>query len=144
MRVITLTPVIDTNAYADGDAVGGLLTFPKVALAPLFDAEILGATLIDVGDQGAAMTLALFDRAFTPTANNAAYAPTDADIVNALANIVFPAADHLGGTINLVASVRLNQPIVLNGTDLFGQLFTQGTPTYAAVTNLHLKLFLRS
>ena len=144
MHVVTVSPTISTAIYASGDAVGGLLTFANAVRKTSFTGTIVAATLIDAGAQSAALVLQLFDRTFTPTADQAAYAPSDADIVNAIANIPFATADYVGGSANKVAHVRnLGIPLVCLASDLFGQLFlTAGTPTFPGDDNLTVKLFI--
>ncbi len=144
MREIVVTPVITAGAYSAADAVGGLLTFPNALIAPAFAGEIVGAVLIDQAAQDAAMVLQLFHTTFTPTADNAAYAPSDVDIVNAIANIPFLAADYFGGTLNTIAIRSLSLPVDGVAGSLFGQLFTQGTPTYVAVDDLTVKLLMKA
>lgn len=145
IRKLEVTPTISTLIYAAGDAVGGLMEFPFAIGYPGKTGRIVGIEIVDKAAQAAAMTLQLFDRTFTPTADNAAYAPSDADAANAVGNIAVAAADYAGGTLNKIATKGdLSIPFQLpsNGTSLFGQLFTQGTPTYASASDLIVKLFV--
>ena len=143
MREIQVEPVISAGIYAAGDAVGGLLTFTNALNAPAFSGEIVGCTIIDRAAQGAELLLQLFRSTFTPTADQALYDPSDADIANAIANVSVLAADYFGGTSNAVAIVPLALPVDGVGKSLFGQLCTQGTPTYGAVDALSVKLLMR-
>ncbi len=144
MRVIAVTPVIGAGAYGSADAVGGLLTFSKALIAPRFDGEIVGLTLVDRSASDAALALQLFDRTFTPTDDNDAYDPSDGDIANAIANIPIATTDYIGGASNSVASKALAIPIDALGEDLFGQLcLTAGTPTFG-VGALTIKLMMRA
>ena len=63
---------------------------------------ILTGACMGEGDQSAALTLQLFDRTFTATADADAYAPSDADIANVIANINVAAVDYGGGSLNSV------------------------------------------
>lgn len=142
MRVITVSPTIATGAYSANDAVGGLLTFVNALNQPRFAGEIVGLTVIDRAAQDAPLVLQLFDRTFTPTADLDPYNPSDADIANAIANIPIAAADYFGGSGNTVAIISLSIPVDIGAGSLFGQLFTQGTPTYGADDALTLKLLM--
>lgn len=142
MRVITVSPTIATGAYSAGDAVGGLLDFANALNQPHFAGEIVGLAVIDRAGQDAPLVLQLFDRTFTPTADLDPYNPSDADIANAVANIPILAADYFGGASNTIAIVSLALPVDGVAGSLFGQLFTQGTPTYGADDALTLKLLM--
>jgi hypothetical protein len=153
-RVIIQTPAITAGAYSAGDAVGGLLEFENACSPFSPRGTIISAILTDNAKQSALMHLHLFDRAFTPTADNAAFSVTDADLAHYLGSIQFIAAEHnifadnsacMGGqSIAIGPLAALQLPIVLvdGGTSLFGQLQTGGTPTYAATDDLAVKLIL--
>ena len=143
MKVIEVTPTISTSIYAAGDAVGGLLEFPFAGGSDGQGGRIVGAVIVDEGNQDAPLTLQLFDETFTATADQAAFDPSDADVQKSIGNIPFVAADYDGGSSNSVATKPdLNMPYVPVGTSLFGQLFTSGTPTYVATDDLTVKLFV--
>ncbi len=144
MRQVIVSPTIAATAYTADDAVGGLLTFPNALLAPHFAGEIVGITVIDRAAQDAALVLQLFDQTFTPTADLDPYNPSDADLANAVANVVIPAANYAGGAGNSLAFVPLAIPVDGISGSLFGQLFTSGTPTYGVATALTLKLLMRA
>ena len=143
MKVIEVTPTISTLIYAAGDAVGGLLEFPFAGGSDGQGGRIVGAAVVDEGDQAAALKLALFDVTFTATADQAAFDPSDDDMRNCIGIIDFAAADYAGGVNNQIATKsNLGMPYVPVGTSLFGQLFTSGTPTYPATNDLTVKLFV--
>ena len=68
-REITQTPAITAGAYHAGDAVGGLLTFANAASVYKGDGIISKLTLVDNAKQAAVLTLWLFDRTFTASAD---------------------------------------------------------------------------
>lgn len=142
MRSVTVTPTISVAIYAAGDAVGGLLTFALAPDAPIASGKITGVTVIDRGAQSAPLVLQLFKAAITPSADNAAYAVSDADAANAIGNVSIVAGDYAGGTLNKVATKQVELPFALpQGTSsVFGQLSTSGTPTYASVGDLSVVL----
>ena len=146
-KSFTATPVISAaGIYASGDALGGLLTFEDVCSAFEPGAEIVGAYLIDQDKESVLTKLLLFDRSVTPTADNSPLDVSDADLLNLIAVIEFPAASYVALNDNSVCHVEPDIPIKLvdAGTDLFGLLATYGTPTYTAVNDLIVKLIVRT
>lgn len=145
-RVITLTPAIDTAIYASGDALGGKLFFPLATAAGLEAGRIISATIIDLDKQQAPIDLMLFDRNFTETANNAPWAPSNADLAFAIGFVRFVAGDYGVSTTAAIASLRN----LIQGYNLMpgvlgisGQMVVRGTPTYTAAGNLTVKLCLQ-
>lgn len=146
MKAFSATPVISAGGvYAAGDAVGGLLTFENVCPPYVAEAFILGAALIDLDKESDLLTLLLFDRAITPTADNSPIDPSDADLAYLIAAIPFPAASYIDFNASSACAIQCQIPIVLidNGVHLYGQLVSGATPTYTAVGDLTVKLFLR-
>ena len=141
--VVTDTPTITAGIYSANDAVGGLITFTNAVSPDLRTGTIQAFILIDDGLQSDATELHLFDRAFTPTADNAAFAPSDADLLNHLGYVELATGDYTDFATNSVGFVKNQKlPFVLNGTSLFGQLVTRGTPTYTATDDLTVKLVI--
>jgi hypothetical protein len=130
------TPTISAgSAYAAGDALGGLLTFANVARFSGAGVRLKSFIMIDEDLEQAATELVLFDRTFTASTNNAVFDPTDADLLNLVA--VVPIALYAAFNDNCVGySCDIDIPLVLNGTSLFGQLVTRGTPTYTATDDI--------
>lgn len=143
-RETVANPVVSLVAYAAGDAVGGLLEFPLALPYPGKSGRVVGIQIIDRDAIAAGLTLQLFKQTFTPSADNAAFAPSDADAANAIGNIAVVAGDYAGGTLNKVAAKATDLPFQLpaTGTSLFGQLFTQGTPTYVSTGALTVRLLI--
>ena len=139
-----LTPTVSTTpAYTAKDAVGGLLTFTNAARASGGSLVIEALTVIDKSQQMPEMDLVLFDRTFTATADNAIFAPSDADMANVLCVIPVVSADWKDFSTNSMATVLRQIPVVLNGTSLFGQLVTRSTPTFIATTDIVVILHVR-
>ncbi len=146
-RVITLTPVITTDAYTAGDALGGLLKFENVLFNPKRTGVALSLTIIDKASQDAETELVLFSETFTATADNAAFAPSDADLLNCLGTISVGAGNYATFSANS-AGTKPNAGLGLHSTEdyreneassIYGQLVTRGTPTYA-VGDIQIKL----
>ena len=152
IRLVTAVPVIVPAAYASGDAIGGLLTFENVCSAFEPNFRVIQAVLIDNAKQSSYVRLMCFDRAFTPTADNAPFDPTDADLQYCIGWIGWAAADYAalsdssvaqnGGDLGAVMGVSMR--LTDGGTSLYGQLVSYGTPTYVAADDLTIKLLVES
>ena len=141
---IAVTPTITAGAYSALDAVGGKMEFTD-ALTPFENhGHIERAQISDKGKQNALLYLVLFNQDFTATADNAAFAVSDADLLNVCAVIEFSVANYASFDANSFcttgfAGVTMSLPFELieGGTSLFGQLFVKtSTPTYTSTSDL--------
>ena len=142
---VVQTPTITAGAYAAGDALGGLLTFVNAVRAAGETSIITKIVIVDTANQTAPVDLVLFNQAFTPTADNAAFNPSDADLANCIGFVDVAATDYSSfNQDDAVAAkssgLRMPFPIVLVGTSLFGQMVVRDAPTYAATDDLTIKL----
>lgn len=131
---IAVTPTISTSIYASGDAVGGLLTFANAARFSGGGGVLLGVTIIDKDQEQVPFDLVLFDRTFTASADNAVFAPSDADLANVICSVDI--STYTNFSTNAIAVAQTQFPFVANGTSLFGQLVVSSTPTYTATTDI--------
>ena len=139
---ISQTPTITAGAYSAGDAVGGLLTFANAGRVSGGGGVIKTVTIIDDAGQDAELELWLFDRTFTAMSDNAAWAPSEADLENHIGVISTEDSSQgwlAAGTPSTI-TIDVATGFDLNGTSLFGQLVTRGTPTYAATDDLTIKV----
>lgn len=152
-KIVYDVPTIDTAIYAAGDALGGLLEFENVCTPYSTAARIRKALLKDNSGLNQLIWLALFNRAFTPTADQAAFTVSDADLVNLVAVLRFEVADYAVFANNSIAmlgfdALNVGIPIVLvdGGTSLFGQLFLGAamTPTYTAADDIRVELVIEN
>ena len=152
IKRVKVTPTIDTAIYAAGDALGGLLEFEDARTTFARSGHICGALLKDNSRLNQLIYLVLFDRTFTPTADQAAFDPSDADLANCIGVLRFEVADYAIFNDNGLAMVgfdalEVHVPIVLveGGTSLFGQLYlgTGMTPTYTAADDITVDLFVK-
>lgn len=129
IRVLKATPTA-SGAYVAGDAVGGLIDFGYNQLKKDFKIDYI--TIVDKSAQsGSELGLTLFRRSFTPTADNAEFDPSDADLENALLFVEFPSTDYKMFKDNCMCVTSVDKGFVLSsGTALYGQLMTEGTPTW--------------
>jgi len=133
---ISQTPVVTAGAYAAGDAVGGLLTFVDAARISGDGGVIKDMLIIDDAGQDAEMELWLFDSPFTAMVDNAAWAPSEADLRKLVAIISTGDGAWFDAGTPSVARVEAAQRYDCTGLDLFGQLVTRGTPTFAATDDV--------
>ena len=141
---IQQTPTVTAGAYSANDAVGGLLTFANAGRVSTGGGVIKNVLLIDDAGQDAAMELWLFDVTFTAMADNAAWAPSESDLRNLVA--VISTDDSANGWAAAgtpsVCAIECSYRFDLEGTSLFGQLVTRGTPTFAATDDVTVQIGL--
>jgi len=152
MKEIRQTPTITAGAYSAADAVGGMLTFADAGAGYQGDIRITKVVVIDDAKQAAILDLWLYSEEFTPTADNAAFSPSDEDNQHCVGVVHVVAADYGSGDDNSVAHVEVDLPVTLSGvsagsgglygTSLYGQLTCVGTPTFAATDDLTIVLVL--
>jgi hypothetical protein len=134
--VITVTPTLDTNAYAAGDLLFDSTAVAAAVRANAYTAILESITIIDKADQGAAFTL-LFANAETDFGTlNAAPDPDDTEAATVIGWAPVAATDYvdLGGA--KVACIR-NIGLLLKAgaattTIYIAGINGSGTPTYAA------------
>lgn len=136
----TITPTVTAGAYVAGDNVGGLLTFPNSSRAVGGGGVIKDVIIIDDAGQDAEMELWLFDQTFTAGADNAPWAPVEAELHNLMTVITTADIDYMAAGTPSVVVVEVAKRFDCVGTSLFGRLVTRGTPTFAAVDDVTVKL----
>ena len=152
IRKISETPTITAGAYSALDAVGSKMEFKDVCTPYSNTAKIVQAYIKDAAKQDALLYLVLFDRDFTETADNAAFAVSDADLLNIVCVLEFAVADYIDFSANSMAQLSTENVVVRHpftliegGTSLFGQLFVKTlTPTYVATNDLCVELVVES
>lgn len=133
---ISQTPTVTAGAYSAGDAVGGLLTFANAARVAGGGGVIKDLIILDDAGQDAELELWLFNATITAMADNAAWAPSEADLRKLVAIIsTSDGAGFAAGTPS-AARVEASQRYDLTATSMFGQLVTRGTPTFAATDDV--------
>lgn len=134
---VSVTPTIDTDAYTAGDAVGGRLEFTNAVGEHNKTGVLQSVIIIDDDQEQNELELWLFDQAFTATADDAAFAPSDADLANCIGVVSTADGTYYNASANGVCTIR-NIGLVLNlqSTTLYGQLVTRGTEAYTAATDL--------
>jgi len=142
------SPTVDTNVYASGDLIGGKLTFSKV-MANIESSGVLREVHVyDKAKQAVTLTLILFssDPTGTTFTDQAAFDVADADLDKIVA--IVPLSTHLSLNDNSV-TYATGLAIPVRSTDvtdrdtrrtLYGALMSGGTPTYAAATDVKVRL----
>jgi len=142
---ISQTPTISNGAvYAAKDVIGGLLTFANAARAGILSGVIEAVTIVDKGQQMAAIDLVLFNATLTPAADNAIFAPSDSDLVTSVGVIPIATTDWKDFSTNSLATVKPDHKYVIAGTSLFGVLVSRGTPTYTSTTDLVVSIVVNT
>lgn len=149
----TLTRPANTTAYTAGDEItdvgGGILTFPGCARFPGGSGVILGVAAAFSSNWGTKpnLELWLFDTTSVPQADNAAFAPADAE-VNTLLAVIPPATNYVGdataGSGNFVMDTgQIAVPFTTVGSaDLYGRLVIRNAGQAGANSDT-IKLRLR-
>lgn len=138
------TPTISNGvAYTAGDCVGGLQTITNFGRFTGAGGMLQSVILLDKTQaQRAAIDLVFFDRTVTVAGDNNPFACSDADMAFCLGIVAIATGDYntawAGTPLNSVATKLLATPLplVVNGTSLFCQAVTRGTPTYTSTSDL--------
>ena len=134
--VLSVTPTLDTSAYADADSMDTtVLSFANAAAVTGGTGHVLRMTIVDASDQGIDMKLHLFSASVSPAAENAAHSLSDADAAKYIGTISTTSGTWQDHTLNQTCSVTPAPPIPYkldSGTTLFGVLVSEGAGTYAA------------
>lgn len=144
-KVVTATPSVDkTNAYANGDLVGGKLEFSDAGRHSVRSGKVVAVTVVDDGKQAANLDVLFFEADPTNTtfSDNDAFDPADADLQNAVGFVQITNYSQLNDN-----AVGFNQslcvPFLLDtGSTLYGAIVSRGTPTYTAKDDLTVRLHI--
>lgn len=142
--VIRVALAVDTAAYATGDLIGSKLALPGAARIAGGTGLIHSITLVDQANQKLAIDVLFFasDPSATPFTDNAALDVADNDLLKAVGLVSIAASDYVSFADNALATVRgINLPFQLdNGTTLYAALIARSAPTYAATSDVQLKV----
>ena len=135
-----VTPVISTDAYAAGDAVGGRLEIPIISESHINAGALISVTVTaEFITAQPELDLVLFDKAFTATADNAAFDPSTADVQGSrLGVITIETYDWKVFAANQMATVSKMMPVQLNNSNgiLYGQLVTRTVFTAGSTSDI--------
>ena len=128
-----IDPTVGTDIYTSGDALGAKSKFENVPERGV----IMSFVIIDRDSEEDAIDIALFDTDIAGTADNAAFAPTDAELSTSVGTISAAAGNYATFSSNSLATVdNIGLPYSAEGGVLYFQLVTRATPTYTAATDI--------
>lgn len=119
-----------TAVYASGDTMGTAFALGGVGTF----GSIYGARLYDPSDQGQNINAWLFSGTVTPSADNAAFSVSDADLLKALGVIQFTTwFDAVNGQVSVGKLTPVGHPASYYTSDgtAYAVLVSQGTGTYS-------------
>lgn len=142
-QFLTVSPVVDTSAYATGDLIGSKLTYIPAVRPSTKTGVFIGAVISDLAAQTADMDLVLFSDNPTGTTftDQAALDIADADLPKVIAVIpfrstgVYTFADNGVHTTNSVMV-----PVKSLNSTIYAALVSRGTPTFASSADLKITL----
>lgn len=133
--LISVTLSLDTNIYASGDVLAEAQAVANAVRVSGGTGALQSLVLTDEDDQGAAMTLYLFDSSVTMGTENGAPSLSDADSRKLLGIIPVATGDYkdLGGVKVAMPSFAPFLVKPASGRDLYvAAVNGSGTPTYTA------------
>jgi hypothetical protein len=127
------TPTITAGAYSANDVIGGL---QEIDINASSGGTIRRVNLIDDDSEAAAMVLYFFDQQPSTIADNAAFAPTVADLKKLIGTVTVGAGDYVTVNSNDYAVLNdINLDYAISDT-IWVYAVVTGTPTYTATTDL--------
>lgn len=140
-RIISVTPTIDTSAYATGDQLGNLMEFE---LGPNWHGGVItSVTVVDAIGQSQSMELWLFKDIVGLAADNAAADLSIADVLKTIAIIDIASGDYKALASSSVNSV-IDKSVAIQLSNsrgiIYGALVSRGTPTYTSISDLQISI----
>ena len=137
---IQVSPTVTAGIYAANDVVGEQMTFANAALVAGGGGVIKSCQIIDDAGQDVVLELWLFNQAFTVIADNAPWAPSQADLRNLVCVISSNDGTWYAAGTPSVCDIEVSERYDAAATSLFGQLVTRGTPTFNAVDDVSVQI----
>jgi hypothetical protein len=136
---VQVTPTVTSaSAYATGNIVGGLLTFPNIVNSTVKSGVLESITIAVKSLQTTSFKLYIFSGLPSTTFNNKT---TPAIVVGDASKLLdvysFTTPDNgLGNNVTLYYSDAINRSLVLDGSSMYGVLVCLGTPTFTTTTDV--------
>jgi len=144
--VLTVTPVLDTSAYATGDVLFNPIAIASALKTAGGAGELTSLALLDEDNQGIALDLVFMDTANNLGTINAAVSISAAN-ARAILGIVSIAASDYVALVGSKIATKLNLGLILrtvaSSTELYVAGITRGAPTHT-VSGIKLKLGFRT
>ena len=138
--------VVTAGAYSANEVIGGQIQF-----VGLRNAVLNRVVLVDEAGQNVAYYLVLYDAVQTNIADNGVMNPVQGDAAKTLAIISLPTANRVAfqtgsmtesrGAYDAAGGLNITLKSAEGDGDIYGFLFTPGTPTYVATTDVTINLF---
>lgn len=141
MSVLTykVTPTITAGAYSANDVIGGRLRFQGMRKGTIDSISVW-----DNAAQSVNYELVLFESIPTNITDNATFDIADADGPKIFYQQALPTTERQAYTDNCRTTVfGIDQDIVTVNDDVWGFLYTTGTPTYAATSDITVVIRVR-
>lgn len=145
IKQVSVTPTISTGAYTAGDVVGGLMTFTVSDLTPV--EGILRSILItDDHNQSEEYTLYVFNAVPSTIANDAAFAPTLADLKKLITTVGIASGDYTTSNSNAWALLGGHEDTIMeihfhsDTGAIYIYAVAVATPDYNADGDLSIKI----
>ena len=141
IKIVTVGVTTDTVTYASGDALGNKFTIIDAVSRRDGVGKIQSITLSDQADQGASVDIVLFEDDFSESLDNAPVSYPDEDLEKCIGTLTVATTDYKDLGNGRIATIR-NLELLFKCTgskNLYGQLVSRGTPTYAS-DSLQLKI----
>lgn len=133
---ISITPTLDTSAYASGDVLFVPTKLSNVTLETKGSSNLRTINILDLNDQKQAIDLLFFDEDPGDIgAANAALAMSDAEFASFIGRVSIATGDYVSGNANASVTKLLEMLIVAKtkSKDIWvAGVCRSGTPTYAA------------
>lgn len=139
--LLTATLTVSTSpAYTSGDAVGGLVTLANAARVSGGTILVEYIKVVDKSKQAPALVAQFFDRSVTVASDNAAADWSDSDMLFGAMPIQL--SNWETNSSNSICGRVVNMPMKLNGTDLYLQFLTRGTPTFVGTSDIYVEVIV--
>lgn len=141
LSVFDLTFSVPAEAVDDNDVLADTQEIPGVFRWPGASAKLVSLVLLDEGDQGTETDIVFLDSNVSLGTEDSAVSITDANARQIIGALNIPTTAYFD-LVNSQVAVLKDINLVMRGasTSLFVGLITRGTPTYAATTDLKIKL----
>lgn len=137
--------ITNTVQYSAGDLIGSAVSVATSNFQSGSDQSIKGITVEDLAKQNTPLSFIFFDS--TPDAttftNNSALDIGDSDVHKIFAVVSMSHTNYQGFADNSVGTVQCDIPVSTSAVGgLFMAVVTNGSPTYASVSDLKVSLLL--
>jgi len=141
-RNFSVAPVTPA-AYGSGDAIGVLQSLAGAVSGSKQSGTLENLVVVDIDNQSAPIDVFLFQSSVTGGVDNAAYAPSDAEILECVGVVEVDALDYITVGASSVATIPVDLGFQLDSsTTVYAQIVSRGTPTYGAANSLRFNFVI--